>query len=161
MRGFRLIASAAAGIALSALGGDVAASADSAHTASTVPLVVFRARDGEAAALAKVIIHGRAFPFLIDTGASVSVVDLALARRLALRRIGKPVNVSGVGCTSAAYRVRLSNWRIGNQTLPAIIATSTKITGANGRAFGLLGSDVLSRFGLIGIDYTHATLTLG
>src|ERR1700757_4277853 len=144
MRGSRLIASAATAIAVSALGGGVAASADSAHVASTVPLVVVRARDGEVAALAKVIIHGRAFPFLIDTGASVSLVDLALARRLGLKRIGKPVNVSGVGCESAAYRVRLSNWQIGNQTLPAIIATSTKIAGANGRAFGLLGSDVLS-----------------
>jgi hypothetical protein len=30
-----------------------------------------------------------------------------------------------------------------------------------GHAFGLLGSDVLSRFGAVTIDYSHAVLTLG
>jgi hypothetical protein len=28
------------------------------------------AKDGEVAALAKVVVHGRAFPFLLDTGAA-------------------------------------------------------------------------------------------
>ena len=147
-------------VGLGAVGG-AAASTRPAHAASVVHIIVLHSRSGGTVVAAKVVIHGRAFPFLIDTGASVSVVDLALARRLGLKRIGRPLNVSGVGCTSAAYRVRLSNWSIGNQALPAIVATSTRIEGADCRAFGLLGSDVLSRFGSIGLDYTHATLTLG
>jgi hypothetical protein len=35
------------------------------------------------------------------------------------------------------------------------------IAGANGHAFGLLGSDVLSHFHVISIDYSHRMLTLG
>jgi hypothetical protein len=35
------------------------------------------------------------------------------------------------------------------------------IAGADGNAFGLLGSDVLSHFGTISIDYAHGVLTLG
>lgn len=132
-----------------------------AHAASTVRLIVLRAADGETAALAPVVVHGHVFPFLIDTGSTRSVVDLSLARKLGLKTIGKPIRISGVGCTSAAHNVRLTNWRIGTQPLPSITVTSTKIAGAEGRAFGLLGSDVLSRFGAVQIDYSHQQLTLG
>ena len=41
------------------------------------------------------------------------------------------------------------------------MATSSVIAGADGKAFGLLGSDVLSHFGTISIDYAHGVLTLG
>src|ERR1700748_3386387 len=51
------------------------ASTGGAHAASTVPLVILKAKDGERLALARVIIHGRAFPFLIDTGSSKTLVD--------------------------------------------------------------------------------------
>jgi predicted aspartyl protease len=52
------------------VGRSPAVAADRAHVASSVPLVVAKAKDGEVAALAKVVVHGRAFPFLIDTGAA-------------------------------------------------------------------------------------------
>lgn len=141
--------------------GTVSASSQGAHPASTVPLVVVKGRDGEAAALARVTIHGRAFTFLIDTGATRSVVDVALARQLHLRTVGRPITVSGVGCTSSSRNVRLAGWRIGGQPLPSITAVSTKISFGHGRAIGLLGSDVLARFGAARIDYQHAELTLG
>jgi hypothetical protein len=66
-----------------------------------------------------------------------------------------------VGCSEAASKVRIGRWSIGGQVLPTIIATDSTIAGANGKAFGLLGSDVLSRFGTISIDYAHGALTLG
>jgi predicted aspartyl protease len=161
MRRFIVAAAIAAIIAPFAGAGTVAALGDSAHVASTVPLLVITARDGEVVALAKVVIHGRAFPFVIDTGASRTLVDLSLARQLHLRTVGKPTKVSGVGCTSASRNVRLARWRVGGQPLPAIIATSTKVSFAGGRAIGLLGSDVLARFGAARLDYRHAELTLG
>ena len=139
----------------------VATPAPRGHAAITTRLIVVHAPDGETAALAPVVIHGRVFPFLIDTGATRSVVDLALVRKLGLRTIGAPIRITGVGCTSSAHNVQVSNWRIGAQSLPPIVATSTRVAGANGRAFGLLGSDVLSRFGSATIDYAHAKLTLG
>ncbi len=138
------------------------ASTGGAHAAqATIPLVIIKAKDGETLALARVIVHGRAFPFLIDTGSSKTLVDDALAKKLGLRPVGHPVKVTGVGCSEAARKVRLSRWSIGGQTLPSIVATSSVIAGANGHAFGLLGSDVLSRFGTISIDYAHGSLTLG
>ena len=133
-----------------------------AHAAqATVPLRVLKAKDGEVLALAVVRIHGRFFPFLIDTGSSKTLVDDALAKQLHLKTVGKPVNVTGVGCSEGARKVRLGRWSIGGQSLPTIVATSSVIAGANGQAFGLLGSDVLSRFGTISIDYAHGELTLG
>ena len=137
------------------------ASTPPAHVAATAPLVILKARDGETLALARVIIHGRAFPFLIDTGSSKTLVDEALARKLHLKTVGKPINVTGVGCSEPASKVRLSRWSIGGQSLPNIVATRSVIAGADGKAFGLLGSDVLSHFGTISIDYAHGELTLG
>jgi predicted aspartyl protease len=147
--------------ALSATAGGVAASAPPAHATRTVPLLVVKSKDGQAAALVRVMIHGRAFPFLVDTGASRSLVDVTLARQLRLKKVGRPVKVGAVGCTTISRNVRLSRWSIGGQRLPSIVAASTKIPFAMGHAFGLLGSDVLSRFGAVTIDYKHALLRLG
>ena len=137
------------------------ASVTRAHATSTVPLAILKAKDGETLALARVVVHGRSFPFLIDTGSSKTLVDDALAKKLHLKTVGRPIKVTGVGCSESARKVRLKNWSIGGQRLPNIIATSSVIAGANGHAFGLLGSDVLSHFGTISIDYAHGQLTLG
>jgi predicted aspartyl protease len=137
------------------------ASVTRAHATSTAPLVILKAKDGETLALARVIIHGRAFPFLIDTGSSKTLVDTALAKKLHLKTVGRPIKVTGVGCSETANKVRLGRWSIAGQTLPNIVATSSIIAGSGGKAFGLLGSDVLSHFGAIGIDYAHGELTLG
>lgn len=161
MRRFIVLAGLVGSFVLVAFTGWGSASTPSAHSSSTVPLVILRLRDGEVLALARVVIHGRVFPFLIDTGSSKTLVDVALARRLHLKHVGKPIKVTGVGCSESASKVRISRWSIGGQTLPGIVATSSVIAGANGKAFGLLGSDVLSKFGAISIDYAHSSLSLG
>jgi predicted aspartyl protease len=137
------------------------ASVTRAHATSTVPLAIIKAKDGETLALARVVIHGHTFPFLIDTGSSKTLVDDALAKKLNLKTVGRPIKVTGVGCSESARKVRLKSWSIAGQRLPNIVATSSVIAGANGHAFGLLGSDVLSHFGTISIDYAHGQLTLG
>ncbi|MBV9335220.1 MAG: retroviral-like aspartic protease family protein [Solirubrobacterales bacterium] len=141
--------------------GEAAGSPRPAHAASVVHIIVVRSRTGGTVVAAKVIIHGRAFPFLVDTGASVTLVNPALARRLHLRRVGKPHKFCGVTGCSSARRVRLSNWSIGGQPLPSILASSSPIAGTGGFGFGLLGSDVLSQFGAVTIDYRDKLLTLG
>ena len=145
---------------LGAVGGAVA-STRPAHPASVVHIVVLHSRTGGTSAAVQVIIHGHAFPFLIDTGASVTLVNPALARRLHLRTVGKPHKFCGVTGCASARRVRLSNWSIGGQPLPPILASSSPIAGTGGFGFGLLGSDVLSRFGSVTIDYHDKLLTLG
>jgi predicted aspartyl protease len=137
------------------------ASVSHARATSTVPLVILKAKDGETLALARVIVHGHAFPFLIDTGSSKTLVNTELAKKLHLKTVGRPIKVTGVGCSESASKVRLRRWSIGGQPLPNIVATSSMIAGSGGKAFGLLGSDVLSHFGAIGIDYAHGQLTLG
>ena len=161
MRRLTVLAGLVGSIVLVAYPGWGDASVPRAHATSTVPLVIVKARSGATVALARVIIHGREFPFVIDTGAEKTLVDTALARELHLNTVGNPINVSGVGCSETARNVRLGNWSVGGQSLPDIIATSSRIAGANGHALGLLGSDVLSRFGAVGIDYAHEQLTLG
>lgn len=161
MRRFIVLAGLAGSFVLLAFTGWGFASTPQAHSTSTVPLHILKARDGEVLALAVVVIHGRRFPFLIDTGSSKTLVDVALARALHLKRVGKPIKVTGVGCSEAATKVRIGGWSIGGQTLPNIVATESVIAGANGHAFGLLGSDVMSKFGIISIDYAHGFLTLG
>jgi predicted aspartyl protease len=161
MRRLIALAGLVGSVVLVAFTGLGTASPGRAHAASTAPLVVLKARDGETLALARVVVRGRAYPFLIDTGSSKTLVDTALARQLHLKTVGRPIKVTGVGCSETASKVRLSRWSIGGQPLPNIVATSSMIAGAGGKAFGLLGSDVLSHFGAIGIDYAHGELTLG
>ena len=60
-----------------------------------------------------------------------------------------------------ARRVRVSNWNVGGVPLPNVVVSSAPIAGLNAHAFGLLGSDVLSRFGSVTIDYHDKQLILG
>ncbi len=134
---------------------------DSAHAASAVHITVIRSKSGGVAAAAKVIIHGRAFAFLIDTGATKTLINPTIARRLHLKAVGKAHRFCGVTGCSTARRVRLSRWHIGDQPLPSILVAVSPIAGTGGFGFGLLGSDVLSKFGAVTIDYRNKTLTLG
>jgi predicted aspartyl protease len=144
-------------------GGVASASPVQAHTAqATIPIVVVKTRSGATAALVRVYIHGHLVPMLIDTGATVSVLNTTAARRLHLRKVGKRHKFCGVtGCALASH-VRVSNWNVGGvEPLPTVVISSSPIAGLNKTPFGLLGSDVLSKFGYITIDYAAKTLTLG
>lgn len=141
--------------------GGATASARPAEAASVVHVIVLHSKSGGTVVGAKVKIHGHAFPFLVDTGASVTLVNPTIARRLHLKTIGKPHRFCGVTGCSTARRVRLSHWSIGGQPLPPIVASTSPIAGTGGFGFGLLGSDVLSKFGSVTIDYRDKTLTLG
>ena len=149
-------------VGLASVGGSVAGARPvGAHAASVVPIVVLKSRAGGTVVAAKVIIHGRAFAFVIDTGASVTLVNPTLAERLHLKTVGQPHRVCGVTGCATARRVRLANWSIRGQPLPNVVVASSPITGASGFGFGLLGSDVLSTFGSVTIDYRDKTMTLG
>jgi predicted aspartyl protease len=149
-------------VGLASVGGSSAwAMPAGAHAASVVPIVVLKSRTGGTVAAATVIIHGRAFPFVIDTGASVTLVNPTLAGRLHLKTVGRPHRFCGVTGCATARRVRLRNWSIGGQPLPNVVVASSPITGASGFGFGLLGSDVLSTFGSVTIDYRDKTMALG
>ena len=66
--------------------------------------------------------------------------------------------------------MRVADWRAGDVTLPrgVVAAMDLQLTDSAAaqqflgrRIYGLLGSDVLSSFGVVTIDYDQQVLTLG
>jgi predicted aspartyl protease len=160
-----LMAGFVAGVLASCGGGRQGAPrrVSSARTVS-VPLIVYRSH-GALVALVRVILEGRAYYFVVDTGAARTIIDAQIARRLGLRADGSPREFATAGCEVRAQPVVLARWRLGD----AYFLTTTVFTQrlliprslSGVRLGGLLGSDVLSRFGRVTIDLIHRRLILG
>ncbi len=118
---------------------------------------------GQVAETVDVCIEGQGpFPFVLDSGAGQSTVDAGLARRLHLAAAGAPSEFAGVGCTGAAQPVSVGAWSLDGVELAAqqLTAATLPQMGGRGEPVGLLGSDVLSRFGGIRIDFDSGALVL-
>lgn len=105
--------------------------------------------------------HGP-YPFVVDTGASQSVVSRSLASTFHLHQVQRSVTIDAVGCTSKASMVRVEHWASGSVTLPSGTALALRHplgTSAPGKV-GILGSNELSRFGEVTIDYAGDRLIL-
>ncbi|MCK7624409.1 retroviral-like aspartic protease family protein [Streptomyces sp. RS10V-4] len=102
------------------------------------------------------------FRFVLDTGASSSAVDEDVARKLKLPRTGRRQPISGVTGTEEVPVVELRRWAAGKTDLnpTEAIVIGMKSTHGSPRIQGLLGSDVLSRFGHITVDYSGKALLL-
>jgi predicted aspartyl protease len=114
-------------------------------------------------AFANVFINGKGpFAFTVDTGASRSVLDWEVVKRVGIDVIGEPVEITGITCRGEAGRIRVRGWRVGDVRLPrAQIQTVDMPEPPDGTAIdGLLGSDILSRFGAVTVDYTAERLLL-
>jgi Aspartyl protease len=125
---------------------------------SVVPIRVVRA-----AIVANVCIGGEGpFPFLVDTGDSTSLVESSLAARLHLAVVDGPRTVSSFTCKRQISFAAVSRWSVGNTTLlPQTVAVANVQSPALPNVDGQLGSDTLSSFGAVRIDYRQQTLTLG
>jgi predicted aspartyl protease len=127
-----------------------------------VPITVSRV-GSQAQMSVNVCLNGQGpFPFVIDTGAGESVVDLHLAERLNLPPVGAPRRFAGVGCTGTAQPEALTTWSVAGMPLAGqtIYAQSSPGIGGAGEPMGLLGSDVLSRFGAVRFDFTTQVMTV-
>jgi hypothetical protein len=119
---------------------------------------------GQVAELANVCIGGKGpYPFVIDSGAGESIIDAHLATQLHLPHDGSKSEFAGVGCTGTAQPVNVSSWSVAGVALDAQSLTAATLPdfGIAGQPVGLLGSDVLSRFGAVRIDFAAQTLTFG
>jgi predicted aspartyl protease len=130
----------------------------------TVPLQVVEGPEGSVLALAPVFINGQGpFPFALDTGASVSLIDRELAGQLGLPIAGTPREVTGITGAEEAELVRVDQWQVGEVGLPAAMGVTVNLPEpSRGVGLqGLLGSDILSEFGVITVDYRRGILILG
>ncbi len=119
---------------------------------------------GQVSEMVNVCIEGHGpYPFVLDSGAGESIIDRRLANRLQLARDGSPSEFGGVGCTGNAQPVGVPSWSASGVTLDPQDVTAATLPdfGGSGEPVGLLGSDVLSRFGAVRLDFTAQTLTFG
>jgi hypothetical protein len=125
---------------------------------SVVPVRVVRA-----VIVANVCIGGEGpFPFVVDTGDSTSLVDSSLAARLHLALVDGPRTVTSFTCKRQISFAAISRWSVGNTTLlPQTVEVGTARSPVLPNVDGQLGSDTLSSFGAVRIDYRQQTLTLG
>jgi len=126
---------------------------------SVVPIRVV----GSGAIVANICISGEGpFPFLVDTGGSTTLVDSSLAARLHLALVDGPRTVSSFTCKRQISFAAVSRWSVGNMTLlPQTVEVGTVQSPVLPNLDGVLGSDTLSSFGAVRIDYRQQTLTLG
>ena len=114
-------------------------------------------------ALVPVTINGKGpFTFALDTGASQSLIDAQVARKLAVPKTGNHPKIAGISSVEKLATVKVTHWRVGDIQLPAttIVAGNLPFGNADGGVQGLLGSDMLSRFDVITIDYDNEVLRL-
>ena len=114
-------------------------------------------------ALVPVTINGKGpWAFALDTGASQSLVDSQVAKELAVPVTGKKQRIEGVTSGAKVKTIRVVHWRVGKVTLPptTVVEANLPFGNAEGGVQGLLGSDMLSEFDVVTIDYTHSRLLL-
>ncbi|MDQ4142535.1 MAG: retroviral-like aspartic protease family protein [Actinomycetota bacterium] len=102
------------------------------------------------------------YQFVLDTGASRTLVDSGLAQELRLSQ-GPPAQGYGLGAQFQGATVEVQAWRVGDIELQprTIVAAELPDSPPQGPQFrGLLGSDVLAGFGVVEIDYEQQILTL-
>ncbi len=139
------------------------ASCRASSTATPAVPVVVQHQGGGTSVFVAVCVDGHGpYRFLLDTGASVSLVDAALVASLHLPKAPPAPRRVGVGCTATAKQIRLSSWSVGGLELAGqnVLTANVAGFGLNGAPAGVLGSDVLSRFGAVRVDYHTKQLTV-
>ncbi len=100
--------------------------------------------------------------FLLDTGASQTVIDRRVAASMLLEKQGA-LNIASASGSLSAQTTNLAKLEVGNlavQDAPAIICDLTAESRQLGRLIaGIIGNDFLSQFALT-IDYAKQTATL-
>lgn len=128
-----------------------------------VPVLVFRGPDGSVRLFVPVFVQGEGpFPFALDTGASSSVIDRDLVDALGLTVSDETQEAFGVSGRLDVGTLTLRRWQLGSVRLQRTRVGVVDLPDQEGQLpiAGLLGSDVLSRFGVIAVDYDGGRLIL-
>jgi predicted aspartyl protease len=134
----------------------------SAKDAINVPIQVRHTATGGVDIMVDIMIDGQGpFTFVVDTGAESSLIDTNVALQLRLQSAGRPHQIGGVGGSEEAVPVAISQWSMGTVRLPAATIDSANVQDlSKGDTVGLLGSDILSQFGNVTINYDLKTLSV-
>jgi hypothetical protein len=114
-------------------------------------------------ALVPVTIDGNGpYNFAIDTGASQSLLDSSVAKKLHVHATGDKHPVAGITDVTQVKTLVVKHWSVGGVRLPTatIVEMNLPFGNADGGVQGLLGSDMLSQFDVITIDYDQQVLRL-
>lgn len=128
----------------------------------TTPVKILRGGGGTALVLVPITIDGKGpYDFALDTGAGITLIDTELADSLQLPVTGDSAQVAGVGGTQDISPVHIASWSAGKISLPDATVGKTGLASFkhNSDVRGLLGSDMLSRFGRITINYDTGELS--
>jgi Aspartyl protease len=99
------------------------------------------------------------YPFVVDTGSTRSIIASGLASRLHLKRSGT-IALGGSGCATTGRLVKTPVLHLQAVAIAAQKMVSANLSNWSGkRVDGVLGSDILGRFGAIKLDLTKRTLT--
>jgi hypothetical protein len=153
------------GVTPSSGSSDVGTSGGSVSTGSgqSTPVKILHGGGGAAMILVPITIDGHGpYNFALDTGAGITLIDTQLADSLHLPVTGDSGQVAGVGGSQDITPVHVDSWNAGKITLPAADVASTNLPSfrQNSDVHGLLGSDILSRFGRITINYDTGELSV-
>jgi Aspartyl protease len=134
-----------------------------AGTGGTTQVKILHGGGGTAMVLVPLTIGGEGpYDFALDTGAGITLIDTQLANQLDLSVTGDPQQVTGVGGSQQITPVHIDSWSAGDITLPSADVGRTELASFNSSSGvrGLLGSDILSRFGRVTINYDTGELSV-
>jgi len=129
----------------------------------TAPAQIERGPQGAVIVIVRLTIQGHGpYAFALDTGASESLIDRPIARDIGLPTAGPQQRVSGIGGSEVVTPVKVSQWSLGSITLPGEVIASAPLSSfrSSSGVVGLLGSDVLSQFGSVTINYSAGSITV-
>ncbi len=100
------------------------------------------------------------YPFVVDTGTTTSIISSGLASTLHLKAAGT-VSLGGLGCAESGNTVSAPAMSMGHIPLqPQKLVSASLSNWAGESVDGVLGSDVLGRFGAIKLDLQKGKLTV-
>lgn len=128
----------------------------------SVPIEVEAGADGGTLAFVPVYFGEQGpFSFALDTGAAHSVIDEKVVEEARLALTGETRSLSGISGLAEAKHVQVDAWRVGDVALPPLEVSSMLLAAGDDHTMrGLLGSDVLSGFDRVTIDYVEGRLVL-
>jgi hypothetical protein len=149
-------------VALAVTAGCTSPALERSPSPGTVHARVVAGAGGARLVIVPVFFSGQGpYDFALDTGAARSIVDSRVVSQLRLPTTGSEQAVTGVSGTSEAVRVRVTSWRVDAVALPDATILSLRLpSGGSPALSGLLGSDMLSRFRTVTIDYQAGTVSL-